>query len=140
MAHRNQTSFPVLTEMFEDSLGLSEGLTGEHHASRSKAWSSSLWNQTTSSVHSCIVLQGPSTHASACLILWLFDPLFVCTVLQLENSYNALLVALDADQDEELLPPEGFINAGPITPEGIIHVRNVCQIQPTLRLAGSACT
>ncbi|KAL0053903.1 hypothetical protein WJX82_000883 [Trebouxia sp. C0006] len=66
MAHRNQTSFPVLTEMFEDSLGLSEGLT----------------------------------------------------VLQLENSYNALLVALDADQDEELLPPEGFINAGPITPEG----------------------
>ncbi|KAA6427377.1 MAG: hypothetical protein FRX49_02041 [Trebouxia sp. A1-2] len=64
MAHlQNQTG---LTEMFEDSLGLSEGLT----------------------------------------------------VLQLENSYNALLVALDADQDEELLPPEGFISAGPITPEG----------------------
>jgi len=54
--------------------------------------------------------------------------LFVCTVLQLENSYNALLVALDADQDEELLPPEGFISAGPITPEGIIHACNVCQI------------
>ena len=39
-------------------------------------------------------------------------------VLQLENSYNALLVALDANQDEDLLPPEGFIPAGPITPEG----------------------
>ena len=39
-------------------------------------------------------------------------------VLQLENSYNALLVALDANQDEQLLPPEGFIAAGPITPEG----------------------
>ena len=39
-------------------------------------------------------------------------------VLQLENSYNALLVAVDANQDEELLPPEGFIPAGPITPEG----------------------
>lgn len=42
----------------------------------------------------------------------------VLAVLQLENSYNALLVALDANQDEELLPPEGFIPAGPITPEG----------------------
>lgn len=36
----------------------------------------------------------------------------------MENSYNALLVALDANQDEELLPPEGYIPAGPITPEG----------------------
>jgi hypothetical protein len=52
--------------------------------------------------------------------------LFVCTVLQLENSYNALLVALDADQDEELLPPEGFITAGPITPEGNSNACDVC--------------
>jgi len=71
-------------------------------------------------------LQGPSAHASACLIVWVFDPLFVCTVLQLENSYNALLVALDADQDEELLPPEGFITAGPITPEGNSNACDVC--------------
>lgn len=55
------------------------------------------------------------------LIVGVFHPLVVCTVLQLENSYNALLVALDADQDEELLPPEGFISAGPITPEGNPH-------------------
>ena len=27
-AYRNQTGFPVLPEMFEDHLGLSEGLTG----------------------------------------------------------------------------------------------------------------
>lgn len=39
-------------------------------------------------------------------------------VLQMENSYNALLVALDANQDEDLLPPEGYIPPGPITPEG----------------------
>ena len=61
------------------------------------------------------------------LIVGVFHPLVVCTVLQLENSYNALLVALDADQDEELLPPEGFISAGPITPEGNprgCHVKN----------------
>lgn len=45
----------------------------------------------------------------------------VCVVLQMENSYNALLVALDANQDEELLPPEGHIPAGPITPEGKQH-------------------
>ncbi len=45
--------------------------------------------------------------------------MFLLAVLQLENSYNALLVALDANQDEELLPPEGFIPAGPITPEGM---------------------
>lgn len=38
----------------------------------------------------------------------------------MENSYNALLVALDSNQDEELLPPEGYIPAGPITPEGRI--------------------
>ena len=69
MAHRNQTSFPVLTEMFEDSLGLSEGLTGEHQASRSKAWSRSVSNQSRHSVHSCSVLQGLSAHASACLIV-----------------------------------------------------------------------
>ena len=36
----------------------------------------------------------------------------------MENSYNALLVVLDSNQDEELLPPEGYIPAGPITPEG----------------------
>lgn len=39
----------------------------------------------------------------------------------MENSYNALLVALDSNQDEELLPPEGYIPAGPITPEGRIY-------------------
>lgn len=39
----------------------------------------------------------------------------------MENSYNALLVALDSNQDEELLPPEGYIPAGPITPEGTVH-------------------
>ena len=44
--------------------------------------------------------------------------LIFCVVLQMENGYNALLVALDANQDEELLPPEGYIPAGPITPEG----------------------
>lgn len=44
--------------------------------------------------------------------------LVVSVVLQMENGYNALLVALDANQDEELLPPEGYIPAGPITPEG----------------------
>ncbi|KAL3145375.1 hypothetical protein ABBQ38_001625 [Trebouxia sp. C0009 RCD-2024] len=66
MAYRNQSAFPVLLDMFEDPLGLSEGLT----------------------------------------------------ILQMENSYNALLVALDANQDEDLLPPEGYIPAGPITPEG----------------------
>lgn len=45
--------------------------------------------------------------------------LVVSVVLQMENSYNALLVALDANQDEDLLPPEGYIPAGPITPEGL---------------------
>lgn len=44
--------------------------------------------------------------------------MLLLAVLQLENSYNALLVAIDANQDEDLLPPEGFIPAGPITPEG----------------------
>ena len=44
--------------------------------------------------------------------------LLVSAVLQMENSYNALLVAIDPNQDEDLLPPEAFIPAGPITPEG----------------------
>ena len=52
------------------------------------------------------------------LSVHLSEPPVVVTVLQLENSYNALLVALDANQDEDLLPPEGFIASGPITPEG----------------------
>ena len=29
MAYRNQAAFPVLLDMFEDPLGLSEGLTSE---------------------------------------------------------------------------------------------------------------
>ena len=36
----------------------------------------------------------------------------------MENGYNALLVAMDSDRDEDLLPPEGYKPAGPITPEG----------------------
>lgn len=39
-------------------------------------------------------------------------------VLQMENSYNGLLMAIDPHLDEDLLPPEAFIPAGPITPEG----------------------
>lgn len=36
----------------------------------------------------------------------------------MENGYNALLMAIDPQMDEDLLPPEAFIPAGPISPEG----------------------
>ena len=58
--------------------------------------------------------------------------LVASVVLQMENSYNALLVALDANQDEELLPPEGYIPAGPITPEGSLCRRFLAFLFPLM--------
>lgn len=56
--------------------------------------------------------------------------LLVVAVLQMENSYNALLVAIDPNQDEDLLPPEAFIPAGPITPEGETSSPNAISCLP----------
>ena len=59
----------------------------------------------------------------------------------MENSYNALLVALDANQDEDLLPPEGYIPAGPITPEGKPSHESSVRICPNAnQYSPSGCT